>query len=66
MVQSAQKNEIMPVICPHCNIPMVRVKVETWAPTNILLKQLQKIADHSGVRIYHCKSCGKVEFFRNC
>ena len=27
-------------------------------------EQLQKIADHAGVRIYHCKSCGKVEFFR--
>lgn len=53
-----------PVTCVHCNVVMKRVKVEEWAPGNILLKQLQKIADNSGVRVYHCKSCGKVEFFR--
>ena len=45
-----------PVMCVHCNVQMKRVKVEEWAPTNVLLKQLQKIADHTGVRIYHCKS----------
>ena len=53
-----------PVMCVDCNVHMKRVKVEEWAPSNVLLKQLQKIADHTGVRIYHCKSCGKVEFFR--
>ena len=53
-----------PVMCVHCNVQMKRVKVEEWVPSNILLKQLQKIADNAGVRIYHCKSCGKVEFFR--
>ncbi|MCR5306621.1 MAG: hypothetical protein K6E36_09000 [Oscillospiraceae bacterium] len=53
-----------PVICIRCNQPMPRVRVETWAPSNILLKQLQKIADHAGLRIYHCKQCGKIEFFR--
>ena len=52
------------VICVRCNQPMPRVCVETWAPTNILLKQLQKIADHAGLRIHHCKQCGKIEFFR--
>lgn len=50
--------------CVHCNVPLVRVRVETWAPSNILLKQLQKIADNAGLRIYHCKQCGKIEFFR--
>ena len=53
-----------PVMCLRCNVQMPRVKVEEWFPSNVLLKQLQKIADHTGVRIYHCKSCGKVEFFR--
>jgi hypothetical protein len=38
--------------------------VEDWYPSNILLKQLQKIVDGANVRIYHCKQCGKVEFFR--
>ena len=52
------------VSCVHCDVPLVRVQVETWAPSNILLKQLQRIADHAGVRIYHCKQCGKIEFFR--
>ncbi|MCQ2408645.1 MAG: hypothetical protein MJ065_09015 [Oscillospiraceae bacterium] len=66
MPQISPKAESRQIICPHCNVPMIRVKVEAWAPTNILLKQLQKIADHAGVRIYHCKSCGKVEFFRDC
>lgn len=51
-------------MCVRCNVQMPRVKAEEWAPNNLLLKQLQKIADNSGVRIYHCKSCGKIEFFR--
>lgn len=50
--------------CLRCSSPMQRVHVETWAPSNILLKQLQKIADHAGIRIYHCKQCGKIEFYR--
>ena len=53
-----------PVMCVRCNVQMKRVKVEAWAPGSILLKQLQKIADHSGVRVYHLKTRGKVEFFR--
>lgn len=53
-----------PVMCMRCNVQMKRVKVEEWAPGSILMKQLQKIADHAGVRVYHCKSCGKMEFFR--
>ena len=51
-------------ICIHCNVPMKCVRVEDWYPINILLKQLQKIVDGANVRIYHCKSCGKGEFFR--
>lgn len=51
-------------MCTRCNVQMPCVKVEEWAPNNLLLKQLQKIADNSGVRMYHCKSCGKIEFFR--
>ena len=50
--------------CLRCNVPMHRVRVEEWHPGNILLKQLQKIADSAGISIYHCKQCGKVEFFR--
>lgn len=50
--------------CIRCGVPMKRVRVEDWYPTNILLKQLQKIVDGANVRIYHCKQCGKVEFFR--
>ena len=51
-------------VCIHCNVPMKRVRVEDWYPSNILLKQLQKIVDGANVRIFHCKQCGKVEFFR--
>ena len=50
--------------CIRCAVPMKRVRVEDWYPSNILLKQLQKIVDGANVRIYHCKQCGKVEFFR--
>ena len=52
------------VECVRCAVPMQRVRVEEWHPGSILLKQLQKIADGAGIRIYHCKQCGKVEFFR--
>ena len=31
--------------CVHCNVPMKRVRVEDWYPSNLLLKQLQKIVD---------------------
>lgn len=53
-----------PIQCVRCSIPMVRVRVESWSPSNILLKQLQKIADGAGLRFYHCKQCGKIEFFK--
>ena len=53
-----------PVTCIHCGTPMQYVKVAEWHPGNLLLKQLQKIADGAGVRVYHCKQCGKVEFFK--
>ena len=43
---------------------MERVRVESWAPSNLLLKQLQKLADHAGLRFYHCKCCGKLEFYK--
>ena len=53
-----------PVTCVHCGTEMQYVKVEQWSPSNLLLRQLQKIADGAGVRVYHCKNCGKVEFFK--
>lgn len=60
-------NKRMPgegALCLRCNYPLVRVDVSDWNPKNLILKQLQKFADSSGVRIYHCQKCGKVEFFR--
>lgn len=53
-----------PVTCIHCGTEMQYVKVEKWHPGNLLLRQLQKIADGAGVRVYHCQCCGKVEFFK--
>lgn len=50
--------------CIRCAGQMKRVRVEDWYPSNILLKQLQKIVDGANIRIYHCKQCGKVEFYR--
>ena len=50
--------------CVRCNVPLRRVRFETWAPSNILLKQLQKIADSTGLYIYHCPRCRKIEFFK--
>ncbi len=50
--------------CPNCKTPMHRVRIEQWMPTNLLLKQLQRIIDSAGVTIFHCKQCGKVEFYR--
>ena len=50
--------------CPNCGNPMQAVRVDTWSPTNLLLKQLQKIADSAGLKFYHCKSCGKIEFYK--
>ena len=50
--------------CLRCDVPMQRVRVEEWHPGNILLKQLQKIADGAGISIYRCKQCGKIEFFK--
>ena len=50
-----------PVICIRCNQPMPRVRVETWAPSNILLKQLQKIADQFIIGRY-ARKCFKKCF----
>ncbi len=50
--------------CLRCGVQMQRVRVEEWHPGSILLKQLQKIADGAGISFYHCKQCGKIEFFR--
>ena len=58
------ENPVRNVTCVHCGSEMQYVKVEQWNPSNLLLKQLQKIADHAGVSVYHCKTCGKVEFFK--
>lgn len=56
--------QIQNVTCIHCGTKMEYVKVAEWSPSNILLRQLQKIADGAGVQVYHCKHCGKVEFFK--
>ncbi|GEM_PF-2889448 len=51
--------------CLRCGKPMVRIRAERWHPGNLLLRQLQKLADGAGIEIYHCVSgCGKIEFFK--
>ena len=50
--------------CVRCDVPLARVRFEAWAPSNILLRQLQKIADNTGLYIYRCPKCRKIEFFK--
>ncbi len=50
--------------CLRCGTPIRRVRIETWSPGNLLLKQLQKIAENAGLQFYHCPKCGKLEFYR--
>ena len=52
------------ICCIRCGTVMQPVRTEKWHPNNLLLRQLQKIADSAGIRICHCKCCGKIEFFK--
>lgn len=60
---SDNQTQMQQIDCLRCRIPMHQVNIENWS-SNILLKQLQKLADSLGMRVYHCKQCGKIEFFR--
>ena len=51
--------------CPNCKVQLQRARIEEWYTGNILLKQLQKIVDHGGISIFHCKQCGKVEIYKD-
>ena len=50
--------------CLRCGSDMHPVDTEKYLSGSLLLKQLQKIAANAGIRIYHCESCGKIEFYK--
>lgn len=60
---SSNQTQPQQIDCLRCKVPMQHIRIEHWS-SNVLLKQLQKLADGLGMRVYHCKQCGKVEFFR--
>ena len=50
--------------CLRCGSDMHPVDTEKYLSGSLLLKQLHKIAANAGIRIYHCESCGKIEFYK--
>lgn len=52
--------------CLRCNVPLEQIHYETWkAPIlTSLVKPVQNFAYKSGVRIWYCPKCRKIEFYK--